>query len=109
MEASCLSLDMISNLPPTIIETILCLLPIQEAVRTSVLSKKWRYNWTKIPKLVFNEYTFKVSTKENQRKPFYAINQVLLLHQGPILEFTLSMDGADDGGVEMDQIITNLS
>ena len=129
MKASRLSSDIISGLPPTIIETILCLLPIQEAVRTSVLSKEWRYSWTKIPKLVFDEYKFKVSTEENrlslteqtfhnpsERKTmsdkfkfFYAIYQVLLMYQGPILEFTLSMYGANYGCVEIDQIITHLS
>nr|GEV27590.1 hypothetical protein [Tanacetum cinerariifolium] len=50
-----LFLDKISNLPSSIIEDILCLVPIKEAVRTSILSKDWRYNWTKIPKLAFSE------------------------------------------------------
>ncbi|GJY47122.1 F-box/FBD/LRR-repeat protein-like protein [Tanacetum coccineum] len=53
--AKCLSLDTISNLPLPIIENILCSLPIKEAVRTSILSRNWRYNWTGIPKLVFDE------------------------------------------------------
>ncbi|XP_071697850.1 F-box/FBD/LRR-repeat protein At1g13570-like [Rutidosis leptorrhynchoides] len=121
-------MDMISKLPPGIIETILCLLPIQEAARTSILSKEWRYQWIKIPKLVFDEDTFKVSTNgvelsgweptfeaPNQRKEmtkrcrcFYAIFQVLLMHEGPIHEFTLSI-GADDSCIEIDQIIFHLS
>ncbi|XP_071696488.1 F-box/FBD/LRR-repeat protein At1g13570-like isoform X1 [Rutidosis leptorrhynchoides] len=122
-------MDMISKLPPGIIETILCLLPIQEAARTSILSKEWRYHWIKIPKLVFDEDTFEevsangveVSGWEptfeapNQRKKltkrcrcFYAIFQVLLMHEGPIHEFTLSID-TDDSCVEIDQIIFHLS
>ncbi|GJY65609.1 F-box/FBD/LRR-repeat protein-like protein [Tanacetum coccineum] len=129
MKASRLSSDIISSLPPIIKETILCLLPIQEAVRTSVLSKEWRYSWTKMPKLVFNDRKFRISTELNrlsvmeqtfhnlsERKTmsdkckfFYAIYQVLLLHQGPILEFTLSMHGANYGCVEIDQMITHLS
>ncbi|GJV30177.1 F-box/FBD/LRR-repeat protein [Tanacetum coccineum] len=128
MKAARFSLDRISSLPPPIIETILCLLPIHDAVRTSVLSKEWRYNWTKIPKLVFDEVEFLRSSDENhvshmeqtfhkrsERKTmsdkckfFYAIYQVLLLHQSPILEFTLFMEYAGDGCAEIDQIITHL-
>nr|GEW90323.1 ARID DNA-binding domain-containing protein [Tanacetum cinerariifolium] len=47
---------------PSIIEIILCFLPIQEAVRTSILSREWRYRWIKIPKLEFQEFKFHVST-----------------------------------------------
>ncbi|GJU52055.1 F-box/FBD/LRR-repeat protein-like protein [Tanacetum coccineum] len=54
-------MDRISNVPPGVIEIILCLLPTQEAVRTSILSREWRYRWIKIPKLVFEEYKFQVS------------------------------------------------
>ncbi|KAJ0549176.1 putative F-box domain-containing protein [Helianthus annuus] len=121
-------MDRISKLPIGIIETILCFLPIQEAARTSILSREWRYHWTKIPKLVFNEYTFEVSTdraepsvleqtfdKPSKRREmhkrckfFYAIYQVLLMHEGPINEFTLSM-GVDTSCVEIDQIQRHLS
>ncbi|KAI3688363.1 hypothetical protein L1987_82075 [Smallanthus sonchifolius] len=115
-------MERISKLPVGIIETILCLLPIQEAVRTSILSREWRYHWIKIPKLVFIEDKYQVSTdgsvlddkaskrKEiaKRRKLFYAIYQVLLMHQGPILEFTLSMK-VDGSCVEIDNIILHLS
>lgn len=115
-------MDRISNLPPGIIETILCLMPIKDAGRTSVLSKEWRYKWTKIPKLVFNENAFQASgpeqrsyAHESQRKQmtkrcklFYAIFQILLRHKGPIYEFTLEMF-SDDSCVEIDQILYHLS
>ncbi|KAJ0428596.1 putative FBD domain, F-box-like domain superfamily protein [Helianthus annuus] len=115
-----LSLDRISTLPQTIIETILCLLPIEEAARTSILSREWRFKWTTIPKLVFSDSTLERPSSENRLslidwdkthdssrcKLFYAIHQVLLLHQGPIHEFTLS---ADDDFFEIDQIILHLS
>ncbi|KAK1416950.1 hypothetical protein QVD17_26070 [Tagetes erecta] len=35
--------DRISTLPQTIIETILCLVSIKEAARTSILSTEWRF------------------------------------------------------------------
>ncbi|XP_050234508.1 putative F-box protein At1g47702 isoform X2 [Mercurialis annua] len=43
--------DMISDLPDHIIDNILICMPIQEAVRTSILSKKWRFKWRYLPKL----------------------------------------------------------
>ncbi|XP_071695467.1 F-box/FBD/LRR-repeat protein At1g13570-like [Rutidosis leptorrhynchoides] len=55
MKPECLTTDRISSLPDNIIETILSLVPIRDAIRTSILSKKWRYNWNEILKLVFNE------------------------------------------------------
>ncbi|KAM0045028.1 putative FBD domain, leucine-rich repeat domain superfamily, F-box-like domain superfamily [Helianthus debilis subsp. tardiflorus] len=121
-------MDRISKLPVGVIETILCLLPIQEAARTSILSKEWRYHWIKIPKLVFIEDQFQEWTrgpkpsaielrlnKPSKRKDmakrckfFYAIYQVLLMHEGPIHEFTLSMK-VDTSCVEIDHIILHLS
>ncbi|XP_021974333.1 F-box/FBD/LRR-repeat protein At1g13570-like [Helianthus annuus] len=120
--------DVISKLPSGIIEAILCLLPIQEAARTSILSKEWRYHWTKIPKLVFIENRFQEWTdgpvlsaveqylnKPSERKDMakrckllYAIYQVLLMHEGPIHEFTLDME-VDGSCVEIDHILHHLS
>lgn len=47
-------LDGLNNIPSSIIEHILSLVPIKYAVRTSILSRNWRYRWTKIPKFVFD-------------------------------------------------------
>jgi len=135
MEAACVSkaeplcLDIITTLPQVIIETILCLLPIEDAARTSILSKEWRYKWTKIPNLAFSwskendvffwfrveeeNVTSKVErerrNKDARCKLFCAIHQVLLQRQGPIHEFTLSMNGSDPTCVEIDQIVLHLS
>ncbi|XVF43344.1 hypothetical protein PTKIN_Ptkin02bG0033000 [Pterospermum kingtungense] len=48
--------DIISNLPDNITEQILARLSIRDAVRTSVLSRNWRYRWTTIPHLVFDTH-----------------------------------------------------
>ncbi|KAF8031669.1 hypothetical protein BT93_D0780 [Corymbia citriodora subsp. variegata] len=49
------SCEQICDLPRAIILCILAFLPIEDAVRTSVLSRWWEYLWTCIPSLVFNE------------------------------------------------------
>ncbi|XP_076885512.1 F-box/FBD/LRR-repeat protein At1g13570-like [Bidens hawaiensis] len=127
-------MNRISRLPIGIIESILCLIPIQEAARTSILSKEWRYHWLKIPKLEFIQDILQESTDEfdgaggvepsvleqsfnqpSERKEmtsrcklFYAIYQILLMHQGPIHEFGLRMH-VDDSCVEIDHILLHLS
>ncbi|KAF8031672.1 hypothetical protein BT93_D0783 [Corymbia citriodora subsp. variegata] len=49
------SCKQICDLPRAIILCILAFLPIEDAVRTSVLLRWWEYLWTSIPSIVFNE------------------------------------------------------
>ncbi|KAK9047099.1 hypothetical protein V6N11_052957 [Hibiscus sabdariffa] len=86
-------LDRISNLPGHVIDQILSRLPIRDAVRSSVLSRKWRYKWAKIPCLVFDNQCFDVSSQDQtfiKNKVVNIIDHVLLLHNGPIHKFKLS-------------------
>ncbi|XP_077233350.1 F-box/FBD/LRR-repeat protein At1g13570-like [Tasmannia lanceolata] len=46
-------LDLINNLPGYVVDKILVHLPIKDAVRTSILSRNWRYRWVTIPEIVF--------------------------------------------------------
>jgi hypothetical protein len=90
-----LASDIISDLPSNIIENILVRLPLRDAMKTSVLSRKWRYNWVTLPQLVFDN-SFCTGPPQNQamrKELFMTIYQVLLLHNGPILKFTLSTPG----------------
>ncbi|KAI7724939.1 hypothetical protein M8C21_005492 [Ambrosia artemisiifolia] len=98
-KAERLSVDRISTLPQPIIETILCLLPTEEAARTSILSREWRYKWTTIPKLWFelSNTTSEVeltSDTANAMKymDMYVIYQVLLLRQGPIHKLDIVLE-----------------
>ncbi|XP_047251577.1 F-box/FBD/LRR-repeat protein At1g13570-like [Capsicum annuum] len=50
-----LLLDVLSNLPENVIDNILLCLPLRDAVRTSILSKKWRYNWCRLPQLKLDQ------------------------------------------------------
>ncbi|XP_076918919.1 F-box/FBD/LRR-repeat protein At1g13570-like [Bidens hawaiensis] len=85
-ETQCLNSDIISNLPENMIENILSLMPIRDALRTSVLSKQWRYSWRNMPKLAFKDET--VTSPATKNRLCNAIFHVLSIHNGPtILEF----------------------
>ncbi|KAM0060418.1 putative leucine-rich repeat domain superfamily, F-box-like domain superfamily [Helianthus debilis subsp. tardiflorus] len=111
-KAERLSSDIISTLPHTVLEMILCLLPTDEAARTSILSTEWRYKWTRIPNLEFNlrKRTSKPTSdiaSVMKYMDMHDLHQVLLLRQGPIHELTLVMDGywrEDYGLFEFNQI-----
>ncbi|KAJ0445077.1 putative F-box domain, FBD domain, leucine-rich repeat domain superfamily [Helianthus annuus] len=94
----CLNSDIISTLPLNIIEYILCLMPLRDALRTSVLSKKWRYSWEKVPKLAFTDNlaegpsSYLGEVVEKRLKVTRAIRHVLTRHNGPtILELNFSV------------------
>ncbi|KAK3416695.1 hypothetical protein EUGRSUZ_H02468 [Eucalyptus grandis] len=86
--------DRISELPKHIAEEILSRLPIKQAGRTSVLSRKWRHKWRSIPRLVFDD---QCTRKNVYGQPLQnlakIIDRVLLLHTGPIQTFVLSDKG----------------
>nr|XP_043625890.1 F-box/FBD/LRR-repeat protein At1g13570-like [Erigeron canadensis] len=108
MKSQCPSTDRLSTLPQSIIENILTLMPIRDALKTSILSKKWRYCWTGMPKLEFC-YDFTLHYGPLEKYKFLsAIFHVLLLHKGPLLEFRLIV-GVADMEMVFDQIIPYLS
>ncbi|KAI3697234.1 hypothetical protein L6452_30100 [Arctium lappa] len=89
---TCAKKDRISNLPQHLIGSILERLPVQDAVRTSILSKNWRYRWTTMTVLVLDEQFSKKIAKNEAfgRNGFVRIiNHVLILHNGPISKFSL--------------------
>ncbi|GJV99317.1 F-box/FBD/LRR-repeat protein [Tanacetum coccineum] len=111
MKVQRLSSDILSTLPENIIDDILTRMPIRDAVRTSILSRKWRFCWTSISKLVFDDKLVKVSPKSKQLKKYKlvsAIFHVLLRHTGSILEFNIDV-GELEMYSELDQIIYYLS
>ncbi|KAJ0792913.1 putative F-box domain, leucine-rich repeat domain superfamily, F-box-like domain superfamily [Helianthus annuus] len=82
--------DIITNLPEDLINPILERLPVKEAVRTSVLSKRWRYRWTTMKSLDFL-YGFSgqfLKIGAYCHNGFIrVISQIMIHHQGPILQF----------------------
>ncbi|XP_023748226.1 F-box/FBD/LRR-repeat protein At1g13570 [Lactuca sativa] len=112
MKAQHQSLDRISTLPQDTMEKVLSLMPIRDALRTSILSKKWRYCWTGMPTLVFDDKIVKLSSNVEKEIVKYklvnAIFHVLLLHKGPISELNIFISNAEIAN-EIDQIILHLS
>ncbi|KAL7170808.1 hypothetical protein ACSBR2_035642 [Camellia fascicularis] len=84
--------DLISDLPQSIIETILTKLPIRDAVRTCRLSSKWRYKWANLTQLVFDDKCATLCNDKGAVEDSLAkfITRFLFLHDGPIHKFSLS-------------------
>ncbi|PNY15528.1 F-box/FBD/LRR-repeat protein, partial [Trifolium pratense] len=83
--------DRISYLPGHVIDCILSYLPIKEAVRTSVLSNKWKNKWYTLPNLVFDEQCVSHLASEDplviENKFLKIVDHVLLVHSGVINMF----------------------
>jgi hypothetical protein len=84
-------IDRISDLPSNVIDGILENLEIRDLVRTSILSTKWRYKWTYVPKLAFYMNFFEPYEHLDDRNPVFSkiVTDVLMLHNGPIYKFCL--------------------
>ncbi|KAF7827911.1 F-box/FBD/LRR-repeat protein [Senna tora] len=85
--------DLISDLPRNVIDCILRHLPIRDLVRTSILSRKWRYMWLTVPSIEFDHIFFKnILTGGGHLKDHEipsVITEVLFLHDGPLEKFYL--------------------
>ncbi|KAF3436734.1 hypothetical protein FNV43_RR19481 [Rhamnella rubrinervis] len=87
--------DYINELPDEILVLILCFVSIKEAIRTSLVSRRWKNLWTKVPKLEF--FCGHEALKEVLRPPNFKmyeyvnlVNQVVKLHDTATLEaFTI--------------------
>lgn len=88
--------DLISNLPLHLITCILDLMPIQDAARTSILSKTWKNIWLSRSFVhLGREFCDQLLSKlqEVWKSHGYliseAVDNILLSHQGPIFNFSL--------------------
>ncbi|CAI0458406.1 unnamed protein product [Linum tenue] len=89
--------DRISNLPANVTDQILTSMPIKEAAKASLWSKKWRNRWRSIPALVFDRKFGRIPlaspSQVKLNKLMMKVYRVLLLHDGPIDKFVLSVPG----------------
>ncbi|CAM8953151.1 unnamed protein product [Rhodiola kirilowii] len=83
--------DRISDLPVHLREHILDCMSIKDAVATSVLSSNWRYCWTGLRELKFDKNFWGFGKRPVMVYPSHAraVDRFLMLHFGPIREFTL--------------------
>ncbi|KAJ4797460.1 F-box/RNI-like superfamily protein [Rhynchospora pubera] len=82
---------LICDLPECIKHKILVYLPIKEAVKTSILSKNWRYTWSTIPNLVVdNSNSHQNRSDEEESRIGKFVNQLLTCHKGNLHKFKLS-------------------
>ncbi|KAG9440144.1 hypothetical protein H6P81_020309 [Aristolochia fimbriata] len=84
-----MEVDKISNLPVDIVRRIFKYLPMREVVQTSLLSTNWRYKWLAAEELIFDRRCFRSSQRDSDVKLASFVNQVLLLHEGPISKFKI--------------------
>ncbi|XP_071738880.1 F-box/FBD/LRR-repeat protein At1g13570-like [Rutidosis leptorrhynchoides] len=81
--------DVINTMPSNVVSCILDFLPLQDAVRTSILSKNWRYKWTTINQVVFDNDLFEYIMRTKGDVDGRIITRVLVYHEGSLTKFVL--------------------
>ncbi|PWA96385.1 F-box domain, Leucine-rich repeat domain, L domain-like protein [Artemisia annua] len=86
--------DYISSMPPDVISNILDRLPTQDAVRTDILARSWRFNWTMITQLIFDADFFRFMLGPDDEKEFNgrSLYRLLIHLKGPITKFVLDVN-----------------
>lgn len=83
--------DRISSLPDVLVCHILSLLATKYAVRTTILSKRWKNLWTSVPRLdVSDERDFRINVDGSDRFATF-VSRVLELHDSDFHKFCLVM------------------
>ncbi|KAL8499522.1 hypothetical protein ACS0TY_022458 [Phlomoides rotata] len=82
-------IDFICNLPCGIIDNIFKRLPMGDLVRTSILSKEWRYQWMKCSEMEFDYWFNGMYLKGLKLEPL--VVSILRQHQGPLVKFAVQV------------------
>ncbi|KAI3796253.1 hypothetical protein L1987_38920 [Smallanthus sonchifolius] len=102
--------DVISNMPDIVITSILDRLPLQDAVRTGVLSRIWRFKWTMLSKLVFDKNFFAYLSKTQGKNNHVTVIGRILLHlRCAIAKFVLSVEDTTSDAEHINHWILFLS
>ncbi|KAK8482227.1 hypothetical protein V6N12_033839 [Hibiscus sabdariffa] len=92
--------DLFSTLPDSLLQEILCFLAIEDAIKTSLLSRRWRSLWTQMPTLSFTREYFAV--KHAKRAEF--VNETLRRFTGPkIKNFLINLKFHDSMNVSLEE------
>lgn len=83
--------DIVTALPRNVVDRILELLPVCDAAKTSILSRKWRDIWASFPYLVLNNFFCKKLTAKSESVFRETIDLILLQHTGDIVRFDLDV------------------
>ncbi|CAA7028103.1 unnamed protein product [Microthlaspi erraticum] len=77
-------MDRISNLSDDLLLKIVSSLPTKDVVATMILSKRWRFLWTMLPKLDFDYGSERDPSQ--YRKYIKYVDRSLVLNRAPVLE-----------------------
>ncbi|KAL5731068.1 hypothetical protein ACHQM5_003829 [Ranunculus cassubicifolius] len=91
------NLDRISFLHESVRQNIIYFLPMEDAIRTSVLSKNWRFVCSSLPNLKFSDWRYRNKECKNPGLGDFRdmVDQTLILHdQSDIHTFSISIVSA---------------
>ncbi|CAL9238099.1 unnamed protein product, partial [Arabidopsis halleri] len=74
------NIDLISSLPDEILQHILFFIPTKLAIRTSVLSRRWRHVWSDTPSLSFENSDMLHADSINETLTRYAAPKMIKFH-----------------------------
>ncbi|XP_056853963.1 probable FBD-associated F-box protein At1g32375 isoform X1 [Raphanus sativus] len=90
-------MDLISELPEALLLNILSLLPAQDVASTMFLSKRWRFLWTSVPRLEYDD-----SYQGTEYRKFSRfVDRFLFLHESPVIETLHFKLGKTCGGEDI--------
>ncbi|EOA39227.1 hypothetical protein CARUB_v10012204mg, partial [Capsella rubella] len=72
--------DVISSLPDVILQHILCFIPTKFAIKTSLLSKRWRHVWCDVPSLYFEQYKLTDEDSIDKTLSYHTAPKMLNFH-----------------------------
>ncbi|KAJ3704122.1 hypothetical protein LUZ61_007827 [Rhynchospora tenuis] len=100
--------DRISSLPSEVIASILSRLPLEDAVRTSVLARSWRHLWTFSPRLRLG-WSGNGSDDDNDGPVASSwierVHHVVASVRGPLLHFALSQRFSSDQAALLQRLL----
>ncbi|XP_077233200.1 F-box/FBD/LRR-repeat protein At1g13570-like isoform X1 [Tasmannia lanceolata] len=98
--------DRISYLSDDILMCVLSRIPLGEAVRTSVLSKRWTYLWCSIPYLELGEFGMDlVYDEDGMRQWAYVVRHIMDSRQAPILSCKIDAEMSEELNADLDEFI----